>query len=146
MAGVVDKAKVFFGIGAEDAYVPLAPAQPRSVAATARPVTRINPSRRTDAGYSEIATLQPSSYQEARDIAERYRSGISVIVNMGDLSELDSRRLLDFMIGLKEGLQGNLKRVTPKVFVLSPPNVTIEDADENEGFASEPADDLLVRP
>lgn len=144
MSGVIGKAIDWLGFGSDQAYVPAQPQ--RTPAATLRPVTKIGGPRRSNNDYSEIATLQPRSYQEARDIAERYREGVSVIVNMGDLSELDARRLLDFMIGLKEGLQGNLKRVTPKVFLLSPPNVTVEDADEDEGFNSEPADDLVIRP
>lgn len=143
MSGVIGKAIDWLGFGSDQAYVP---AQPTRTPAASRPVTKISSIRRPSNDYSEIATLQPRSYQEARDIAERYREGVSVIVNMGDLSELDARRLLDFMIGLKEGLQGNLKRVTPKVFLLSPPNVTVEDADDDEGFNSEPADDLVIRP
>lgn len=146
MSGVIGKAIDWLGFGSDSAEYQQ-PQQVRQPAQSAgRPITRINPGRRPNHDYSEIATLQPRSYQDARDIAERYRNNISVIVNMGDLSELDARRLLDFMIGLKEGLQGNLKRVTPKVFLLSPPNVAVEDADDDEGFGSEPADDLLVRP
>lgn len=146
MSGVLGKAIDWLGFGSDQGYAqPQAPVR-REPQAGARPVTRINPMRRPTNDYSEIATLQPRSYQDAREIAERYRNGISVIVNMGDLSELDARRLLDFMIGLKEGLQGNLKRVTPKVFLLSPPSVVVEDADEDEGFGSEPTDDLVIRP
>lgn len=144
MSGVIGKAIDWLGFGSDQAYVPTQ--QPTRTPSASRPVTKISSIRRPSNDYSEIATLQPRSYQEARDIAERYREGVSVIVNMGDLSELDARRLLDFMIGLKEGLQGNLKRVTPKVFLLSPPNVTVEDADDDEGFNSEPADDLVIRP
>lgn len=144
MSGVIGKAIDWLGFGSDPGYAP-APAAARTPQA-ARPVTKISSIRRPSSDYSEISTLQPRSYQDAREIAERYRSGVSVIVNMGDLSELDARRLLDFMIGLKEALLGNLKRVTPKVFLLSPPNVVVEDADEDEGFGGEAADDLVIRP
>jgi cell division inhibitor SepF len=40
--------------------------------------------------------------------------------------------MLDFMIGLKEGLEGGLRRVTSKVFLLSPHNVAVTDADSDE--------------
>jgi cell division inhibitor SepF len=61
---------------------------------------------------------------------------------MGEMSELDSRRMLDFMLGLKEGLEGHLKRVTPKVFLLSPSHVAVNNEDDE----AEQTDDLLVRP
>jgi cell division inhibitor SepF len=61
---------------------------------------------------------------------------------MGEMSELDSRRMLDFMLGLKEGLEGHLKRVTPKVFLLSPSHVAVNNEDDE----TEATDDLLVRP
>jgi cell division inhibitor SepF len=61
---------------------------------------------------------------------------------MGEMSELDSRRMLDFMLGLKEGLEGHLKRVTPKVFLLSPNHVSVNNEDDE----TESNDDLLVRP
>jgi cell division inhibitor SepF len=55
-----------------------------------------------------------------------------VIVNIGAMSEADAKRMLDFMIGLKEGLEGGLRRVTSKVFLLSPHNVAVTDADSDE--------------
>jgi cell division inhibitor SepF len=46
------------------------------------------------------------------------------------------------MLGLKEGLEGHLKRVTPKVFLLSPSHVAVNNEDDE----AEPIDDLIVRP
>jgi cell division inhibitor SepF len=94
---------------------------------------------------SEIATVQPTSYSEAKDIAATYREGIPVIINMGELSELDARRLLDYLLGLRDGLNGQLKRVTQKVYLLSPSHVNIDDEDEDLNDA--PAgDDLIISP
>ena len=81
---------------------------------------------------SEIVTLDPESYADAKEVAAHFRSGVPVIVNIGSMSEADAKRMLDFMIGLKEGLEGHLRRVTPKVFLLSPQNVAVTDADGDE--------------
>jgi cell division inhibitor SepF len=43
------------------------------------------------------------------------------------------------MLGLKEGLEGHLRRVTPKVFLLSPTNVLVSDSDQD----GDEADDLM---
>jgi cell division inhibitor SepF len=56
---------------------------------------------------------------------------------MASLSEKDSQRTLDFLLGLKEGRNGQLKRVTPKVFLLTPSNYSVnqdEDEDETDEF------------
>ena len=81
---------------------------------------------------SEIVTLDPESYADAKEVAAHFRSGVPVIVNIGAMSEADAKRMLDVMIGLKEGLEGHLRRVTPKVFLLSPQNVSVTDADADE--------------
>jgi cell division inhibitor SepF len=81
---------------------------------------------------SEIVTLEPQSYEDAKEIAAHFRQGVPVIVNIGAISESDARRMVDFMIGLKEGLDGGIRRVTPKVFLLSPSNVSVTDADADE--------------
>jgi cell division inhibitor SepF len=47
--------------------------------------------------------------------------------------------MLDFMLGLKEGLEGHLRRVTPKVYLLSPTNVLVSEPDES----SDDVDELL---
>ena len=46
-----------------------------------------------------------------------------------------------FMLGLKEGLNGHIKRITSKVFVLSPESVHLNDEDELTGDS-----DDLVQP
>jgi cell division inhibitor SepF len=105
-------------------------------------VTPIRP-RRGASDVNEIYTIEPKTYEEAPEVAANYRLGIPVIVNMGGMSEVDSKRMLDFMLGLKEGLEGHMKRVTPKVFLLTPNHVAVNN-DEDE--APEGQDDLLVRP
>jgi cell division inhibitor SepF len=77
-----------------------------------------------------------------RSIAEVYRVGVPVIVNMAQMSEADARKLVDFMCGLKEGLDGHIKRVTAKVYLLTPNSVEVNDEDESELDGS----DDLVKP
>jgi cell division inhibitor SepF len=46
------------------------------------------------------------------------------------------------MCGLKEGLEGHIKRVTAKVYLLTPNSVEVNDEDESELDGS----DDLVKP
>jgi len=142
MSGLISQVSGWLGLAEEPEALP-----PRPVASSAsdsRPVARVSPlrPRRGVSEVNEIYTIEPRSYAEAPEVAANFRLGIPVIVNMGEMSELDSRRMLDFMLGLKEGLEGHLKRVTPKVFLLSPNHVSVNNEDDE----TESNDDLLVRP
>ncbi len=120
--GVMNSVMSFFGFGSSESASADAPAKPKPAA----------PRPRRSADMSEIVTLEPQGYQDAKEVAAHFRQGVPVIVNIGALSEADARKMLDFMIGLKEGLEGSVKRVTPKVFLLSPASVTVTDADADD--------------
>ena len=91
-------------------------------------------------GYSEfppsggptyqITSLHPRTYNEARTIGEHFRQSTPVIMNLTEMDDADAKRLVDFAAGLTFGLHGRLERVTAKVFLLSPHNVTVTAQDK----------------
>lgn len=74
---------------------------------------------------TEILTVHPKQYRDAQIIAENFRDGVPVIINLSQMSDADARRLIDFASGLSLGLYGRIERVTSKVFLLSPENVAV---------------------
>ena len=74
-----------------------------------------------------IVTLHPRTYSEARTVGEHYREGNPVIMNLSDMEESERKRLVDFASGLVFGLHGSIERVTAKVFLLSPANVSVSN-------------------
>jgi len=84
---------------------------------------------------NEILTVHPKMYGDAKIIAETYRDGIPVIINLTQMSESEARRLVDFSSGLAQGLRGHIERVTPKVFLLSPSHVMVSG--DGDGMESE---------
>ena len=84
----------------------------------------------TVAELSRITTLHPRSYNDARTIGENFREGVPVIMNLSEMDDADAKRLVDFAAGLIFGVRGSLERVTNKVFLLSPPNVTVAAEDK----------------
>lgn len=78
-----------------------------------------------------IVTLHPRFYNEARTIGEHFRLGNPVIINLTDMDESEHKRLVDFASGLAFGLHGTIERVTKKVFLLSPANVSIDVEDKS---------------
>ena len=82
------------------------------------------------ADVSRIVTVHPRTYNEARTIGEHFRDGVPVIMNLSDMEDVDAKRLVDFAAGLIFGLRGTIERVTSKVFLLSPQNVTVAAEDK----------------
>ena len=74
---------------------------------------------------NEILTVHPKQYRDAQVIAETFRDGVPVIINLSQMSEGDAKRLIDFASGLSQGLYGKIERVTSKVFLLSPAHVAV---------------------
>jgi cell division inhibitor SepF len=79
---------------------------------------------------SRITTLHPRTYNEARTIGEHFREGIPVIMNLSEMDDNDAKRLVDFSAGLVFAVRGTIERVTSKVFLLSPPNVSVAAEDK----------------
>ena len=82
------------------------------------------------AELSRITTLHPTTYNEARVIGENFRDGIPVIMNLSEMNDTDAKRLVDFAAGLVFAVHGTIERVTNKVFLLSPPNVSVAAEDK----------------
>ena len=111
---------------------------------TARPVANLAERRRpatvhetpaaraatTVAPMSRITTLHPRTYNEARVIGENFRDGVPVIMNLSEMDDTDAKRLVDFAAGLVFSVRGTIERVTNKVFLLSPANVSVAAEDK----------------
>jgi cell division inhibitor SepF len=82
------------------------------------------------AELSKITTLHPRTYNEARTVGENYRDGTPVIMNLTEMDDNDAKRLVDFAAGLIFATRGSIERVTNKVFLLSPPNVSVAAEDK----------------
>ena len=90
------------------------------------PLRRPTAVRQPAAGaVNEILTVHPKQYRDAQVIAENFREGVPVIINLSQMSDADARRLIDFASGLSLGLYGRIERVTSKVFLLSPENIAV---------------------
>lgn len=92
-----------------------------AVQATPAPVAHVAPAASTN----QIFTVNPRSYNEARVIGERFRDGSTVLMNLTDMGDDERKRLVDFASGLVFGHHGTIERVTSKVFLLSPANITV---------------------
>ena len=91
---------------------------------------RPRPAEAVVAELSRIITVHPRTYNEARTVGEQYRDGTPVIMNLSDMDDNDAKRLVDFAAGLVFATRGTIERITNKVFLLSPPNVSVAAEDK----------------
>jgi cell division inhibitor SepF len=69
--------------------------------------------------------VAPSSFNQAQDVADRFKGSQPVIVNLQNVDRDLSRRLIDFSSGLCYGLGGQMEKVAHQVYLLTPSNVEV---------------------
>ncbi|CAB4908087.1 unannotated protein [freshwater metagenome] len=100
----------------------------RSGGAHLRPVggpSRVPANGGGPAGDVRVHLVLPKSFNDAQQIADRFKDGIPVVINL-QTSDTDlSKRLIDFASGLTYAMDGGMQRIADKVFMLTPANVSI---------------------
>jgi cell division inhibitor SepF len=92
-------------------------------------IVRTMPSRAPIMGA--IHRAEPRRFNEAREIGERYRQGVPVIMNLQGTQDSTARRLVDFASGLVFALDGKIEMVAQRVYLLTPANLEVS-AEERE--------------
>ena len=67
----------------------------------------------------------PKSFNDAQDIADKFKDAIPVIINLQQSEAELNKRLIDFASGLTYALDGGMQRIADKVFLLTPRNVEV---------------------
>jgi len=86
-----------------------------------------------------VHLVVPRSFNDAQSLADRFKAGIPVILNLQGTDAELSKRLIDFASGLTYALGGGMQRVADKVFLLTPQNVQVSAEEQarlldREGF------------
>jgi len=87
--------------------------RPRSIEAVPSPAT------------AQVHLVLPRSFNDAQQIADKFKQGVPVIVNLQNADQELSKRLVDFASGLTYALSGSMQRVADRVFLLTPHNVEV---------------------
>jgi cell division inhibitor SepF len=78
-----------------------------------------------------IHRAEPKRFNEARELGERYKEGVPVIMNLQGTDDAIARRLVDFASGLVFAHDGKIELVAQRVYLLTPANVEVS-AEERE--------------
>jgi cell division inhibitor SepF len=72
-----------------------------------------------------VHLVVPKSFNDAQQVADKFKDSIPVILNLQGVDTDLSKRLIDFASGLTYALDGGMQRIADKVFMLTPRNVEI---------------------
>jgi cell division inhibitor SepF len=74
---------------------------------------------------ASVHLVVPRSFNDAQQIADKFKDAVPVILNLQSSDAELSKRLIDFASGLTYALEGGMQRVADKVFLLTPRNVEV---------------------
>jgi cell division inhibitor SepF len=85
---------------------------------------RTSPGRNGDRDF-QVHVVHPKSFNDAQQVADKFKRDIPVIINLQDADQDLPRRMIDFVSGLTYALDGGMQRIADKVFMLTPRNVEL---------------------
>ena len=90
--------------------------QPRPINPRPAPAPRPVPG----AAGADPYTVRPRRFDSAQEVADKFKDGQPVIMNLEAADREVSRRLIDFASGLCYGLNGSMEKVASGVYLLKP--------------------------
>jgi cell division inhibitor SepF len=93
----------------------------------ARPTTVLRPVGGRGNGRSGVRVhlVIPKSFNDSQQVADKFKDGIPVVLNLQSTENDLNKRLIDFASGLTYALDGGMQRIADRVFMLTPRNVEI---------------------
>ena len=76
-------------------------------------------------GDVRVHLVQPHSFNDAQEVADRFKQGVPVILNLQTTEGELAKRLIDFASGLTYAMDGGMQKVADKTFLLTPRNVEV---------------------
>ena len=73
----------------------------------------------------QVHIVEPRSYEDAKEIGDKLRQSVPVIMNLQGIEEDLFKRLTAFASGLAYGLEGRVQRLAPRVYLITPANIEV---------------------
>jgi len=97
-----------------------------------RPTAQLRPVARPRNGDVRVHLVIPKSFNDAQQVADKFKQSIPVVLNLQGTETALAKRLIDFASGLTYALDGGMQRIAEKVFMLTPRNVKISAEERAE--------------
>jgi cell division inhibitor SepF len=81
----------------------------------------------------EPATVRPRRFDQAQELADKFKLGVPVILNLEATERDVARRLIDFASGVCYSLDGSMEKIATGVYLLKPSAERVHRIDDYEG-------------
>ena len=81
---------------------------------------------------AEPATVRPRRFDQAQELADKFKDGQPVILNLEAAERDVARRLIDFASGVCYSLDGSMEKIATGVYLLKPPPGRVHRFDDYE--------------
>jgi cell division inhibitor SepF len=95
-----------------------------------RPIRASSGVRNVGPSSAEPHTVRPRGFDQAQEVADFFKSGQPVIMNLESADREVSRRLIDFASGLCYAMDGSMEKVASGVYLLKPAPIRVARNDD----------------
>ena len=81
---------------------------------------------------SRVSVMSPRSFEEAQDLADRFKRRQLVVVDLRNVDDEQSRRMVDFCAGLAYALGGQVRPVVDRLLLLTPQDVEVANREDEQ--------------
>ena len=74
----------------------------------------------------QMKVVRPKKLNEATEIADSLKAGQTIVLNLDDLSDVNARRMLDYVAGVIYAVNGKIERPSDRTFLLTPKGVNVD--------------------
>mgnify|MGYP005846849605 CR=1 FL=1 len=77
-----------------------------------------------------VSIEEPHEFEEVQRIGDDFKESIPVIINLQNTNPDLSKRIIDFCSGLTYALEGSIKKVADRVFLITPKNTIVTSSEK----------------
>ncbi len=106
------------------------PREPRQIRSPQGPEPLASVHQFPPRSMGQMHIVRPESYGDAQQIGDRMRRGLPVIVNLEEAESELARRIVAFASGLVYGLDGNLQKLSRRIYLITPAEMEVSSEDK----------------
>lgn len=72
-----------------------------------------------------VRVIKPQTFNEAQVVADCLKEGQTIVVNLEGIETSEAQRIIDFIGGASFAVDGSLKAISNKIFIVAPGNIEV---------------------